>query len=246
LYCLMDNKWIFIGNGKPDTSSNANIIFANKNKAQKEYHYILFLPLYNGVRDLKIGISNNSSLKKDSIFESKKPIVFYGTSITQGGCASRPGNCHTSLLLRHLNRPVINLGFSGNGKMEPEMIQLISELDASLYIIDCHKNMKVEEVKERMEPAIRELRIKHSDTPIMVIEETNINNIYPSERGIITTGIIKKLIKEGFTKLYYLPGNNLLGHDSEGTVDTIHPNDLGFSRFAVEIEKFIKQNKILK
>lgn len=245
LYCLKNGKWIFISNGRSDTSS-ANIIFADKNENSEERHYMLFLPLYNGVKDFKLGIPGNYFLKKDSLYENQKPIVFHGTSITQGGCASRPGNCHTSLILRHFNRPVINLGFSGNGRMEPEVIQLVAELDAALFVIDCHKNMTVEEVRERMEPSIRKLKITHPDTPVLVIEETSIYDIYPSERGKITKEAIENLQKEGFKNIYYLPGNNLLGHDSEGTVDTIHPNDLGFSRMAEDIENFIIKNNILK
>ena len=96
--------------------------------------YLLYLPLYNGVRSVELGLPKDSTLAKAGTWSSAigKPIVFYGTSITQGGCASRPGMVHTAILGRQLNAPVINLGFSGNGKMEPEMANLLAELDPAL------------------------------------------------------------------------------------------------------------------
>src|SRR5205823_11246646 len=88
----------------------------------------------------------------------RKPVVFYGTSITQGGCASRPGMVHTAILGRRLDRPVINLGFSGNGKMEPELAALLAELDPAVYVLDCLPNLNAQEIRERVGPFVRTLR----------------------------------------------------------------------------------------
>ena len=102
---------------------------------------------------------------------NRKPLVFYGTSITQGGCASRPGMVHTAILGRWLDRPVINLGFSGNGTMDPEMADLMAELDPALYILDCLPNINAAQVAKRVVPFVRTLRKARPETPILLVED---------------------------------------------------------------------------
>jgi hypothetical protein len=109
---------------------------------------LLYLPLYNGVVDVAIGVPEAAVLAAAPV-RRELPVVFYGTSITQGGCASRTGTCHVAFLGRWLDRPVINLGFSGNGRMEPEVAELLSEIEAAAYIIDCLPNMNGDLVSER-------------------------------------------------------------------------------------------------
>src|SRR5205085_2015483 len=141
--------------------------------AAGQREFLLYLPLYNGVSSVEIGIAKGSTLAKGPARppERQKPIVFYGTSITQGGCASRPGMVHTAILGRRLDRPVINLGFSGSGRMEPAMATLLAELDPAVYVLDCLPNMSAAEVAERMEPFVRTLRKAHPRTPIVMAED---------------------------------------------------------------------------
>src|SRR5690606_24273204 len=108
----------------------------------------------------------------------RRPLVFYGTSITQGGCASRPGMVHTAILGRRLDRPVINLGFSGNGRLEIEVGKLLAELDPAVYIIDCLPNASEKEVAERTEPLVRLLREHRPDTPIVLVEDRSYTDAF--------------------------------------------------------------------
>src|SRR5262249_5941177 len=135
--------------------------------------YLLYLPLYNGVSSVEIGLPKGAKLEKADPYGpgDRKPIVFYGTSITQGGCASRPGMVHTAILQRRLAFPVINLGFSGNGRMEPEIATLFAELDPAVYVLDCLPNMSAAEVTERIDPFVTVLRKAHPDTPILLVED---------------------------------------------------------------------------
>ncbi len=119
--------------------------------------FTAYLPLYNGTESLQIGVPQGATFEPIAPREERS-ILFYGTSITHGACASRPGMPHPAILGRRLNRPVINLGFSGNGRMEKEVGQFLCELDPAVYVIDCLPNMQGKEVAERAEPLIRQLR----------------------------------------------------------------------------------------
>lgn len=248
LYKYVNGVFKFVDNARPSKQENNTYRFSDYETASKGNFYLLYLPLYNGITDLKIGVPENEIIKKDTSFINSlnKPVVFYGTSIMQGGVASRPGMCFTAILQRRLNLPLVNLGFSGNGKMEPEMMSFIASVDASLYVIDCHRNMSIDEVKLNTEPGIRLLKKLHPDTPILLVEESNFKEKFPTDRGIIMKGIYNKLISEGFTGIYYLEGNNMLGDDYDGTVDGVHPNDYGFEKFADCYEPVLRQILNLK
>jgi hypothetical protein len=171
--------------------------------------------------------------------------VFYGTSITQGGCASRPGMVHTAILGRWLDAPVINLGFSGNGQMEAEVATLMAELDVSVFVIDCLPNISAGEVASRTEPLVAILRKAHPATPIVLVEDRSYTDSFILEskrqRNLTSREALKvvfdRLQKAGDPSLYYIPGEDLIGDDGEGTVDSSHPTDLGFIR---QSEAFLK------
>jgi hypothetical protein len=176
LYVKMeDNKWHWLGVGKPRKVENLETLVDGIPDGRREY--LLYLPLYNGIKHLEIGIPEENKLEKAPPLPGK-PIVFYGTSIIQGGCASRPGMCTTAILGRRLNREIINLGFSGSGKMEPEVATLLAELDPLIYFIDCLPNLQAGEVAERFEPFIRILRKAHPETPIVLAEGVSYNDAF--------------------------------------------------------------------
>lgn len=222
--------WYFVGNGRPTAVSN-NASF----KLAQDKECMLYLPLYNGVKSVEIGILKNRTISKstESICKKKRPIVFYGTSITQGGCASRPGLACTAIVGRQLDVSIINLGFSGNGLMEPEMADLLAELDPAVYVLDCLWNMSIDMVSERVEPFVKRLRETHPDTPILLVEDSNVRNLTPTAKGRILRTIYENLTtEEGIANLYLLSNQGMLGEDGEGTVDGCHPNDLGMMRQA--------------
>lgn len=254
LYAKDDNgKWRWLAVGRPTQQTNSVQLISGIPKGKREF--LLYLPLYNGVTSVEIGIDKSNSLAKAAPYPKgqEKPIVFYGTSITQGGCASRPGMVHTAILGRWLNYPVINLGFSGNGRLEPEVASLMAELDASVFVLDCLPNIAAKDVSERTEPVVRILRKAHPTTPILLVEDRNYTDSFlvksKRERNLTSQKAFReayeRLKKAGVKHLYYLEGKHLLGDDGEGTVDSSHPTDLGFMRqseaFRKALEPILKE-----
>lgn len=241
-------RWTGVGRLRGTTVTNECVLAEGIPAGPHEY--MLYLPLYNGVKSLEIGVNPEATLAHPAPRPAAcaKPIVVYGTSITQGGCASRPGMAHVAILGRKLGRPMINLGFSGSGKMEPSMAAMLAELDASVYVLDCLPNMTGEMVTERVEPFVEALRKTRPDTPIVLVECVMYEGgrFLPevckriTERNEALRIAYSHLIAKGVRKLTYVSGGALLGTDGEGTVDGTHPTDLGFMRFADALEPVLR------
>lgn len=242
LYARTDQgPWRWLAVGVPQTFPTSQVqLVTGLPLGRREY--LLYLPLYNGVSAVEIGLPPGSHLEKAPARPTgrRRPLVFYGTSITQGGCASRPGMVHTALLGRWLDCPIINLGFSGNGRMEPEITELMAELDAAVYVIDCLPNMAAQEVAERTVPLVQTLRRARPAAPIVLVEDRSYSNAFfldsarqgNLDRRAALRAAHSALIAQGVGDLHYLAGEELLGEDGEGTVDASHPTDLGFMRQA--------------
>jgi hypothetical protein len=239
LYVKTEKGWHWLAVGIPKSQTNDVTLIKNLVPGKREY--LLYLPLYNGVTSVSVGVSTNSIIQKAPAWGNgkRKPIVFYGTSILQGLSASRPGMVHSAILQREFNWPVINLGFSGNGKMEPEMADLLAELDPSVYVIDCLPNMVAAEIKERTEPLVRKLRAAHPQTPIVLVEDRSLQNAflvvgqmeyYHLKDRAELKAAFDRLQEDGVKTLFYIPGEHLFGDDGEGSTDGSHPSDLGFMR----------------
>jgi 6-phosphogluconolactonase len=227
-------RWYFLGNGRPTAVAN-NASF----KLGHDKECILYLPLYNGVKSVEIGIPKNRNISEtiEPDRKQQRPVVFYGTSITQGGCASRPGLACTAIVGRKLDVSIINLGFSGNGRMEIEMAGLLAELEPAAYVLDCLWNMSAEMVSERVEPFVKRLRQEHPKTPILLVEDSSVGNLTPTAKGQVLRDIYEELKAQGIANLYFLANRGMLGEDGEGTVDGCHPNDLGMMRQAAVFTK---------
>ena len=197
------------------------------------------LPLYNGVKSFSLGIDPNAKISSAPPHRgASKPVVFYGTSITHGGCASRPGLAFVNVVGRTLDVPVVNLGFSGSGVMEYEMSEHLAAIDASCYVLDCLWNMgmtKADDVNNRRgrnvdenyEPFIRNLRAKRPGVPIVMAERCDVYCRPQNSQDKFIRKLYEKLIAEGWTNLVYLPKDKMYTGDLEGTVDGCHPNDWG-------------------
>ena len=229
-------EWRFVANGRPTGQSNEAEF-----KLLPNAEHALYLPLYNGVQQVEMGAYKTRTFQKSepSADERRKLIVFYGTSITQGACASRPGMASTAIVGRKLDVPIINLGFSGNGRMDPEMAELLGELDPAVFVLDCLWNMTPEMIPERVEPFVAILREHRPETPIVLVEDSNFLD-KPTKDGDILRDIYEKLKVQGDENLHLLPNTGMLGSDTEGTVDGAHLNDLGMMRQALSFEAFLE------
>ena len=209
--------------------------------------YTIYLPLYNGVESLEIG-TEAGTLFEPVAPRTERPLLFYGTSIMHGACASRPGMAIPALLSRRLNRPTMNLGFSGNGRMEPEVGALLAEIDPCAFAIDCLPNMQETMIAERAAPLVRQLRTAHPDTPILLVEDRSFTNtrFFPAREERHRTNrealrrAYRQLQDEGVDHLFYLEGEQLLGDDGEAATDGSHPNDMGMVRYADAYEPALR------
>lgn len=238
LYLRNGQEWQYINTGRPQGLVNEYTLIENMNEEIREFK--IFLPLYDGVKNIEIGIDSTSSITKPTK-NTRKPIIFYGTSITQGGCASRPGMVHTNIMSRKLDVDVVNFGFSGNGRMEQPIAEIISSVEPSLYIIECMPNMiKPEFITERTIPLVNTLREKNPNTPIVFVDLFKspialLNTKAKSENKAMDDALkaeFDKMIKNGYKNIYLIETPKLADSDHEGTVDAIHFTDLGFLRYA--------------
>jgi hypothetical protein len=195
----------------------------------------IYLALYASVKVLGIGLNNDAAVEVPRPFAIARPVVFYGTSITQGGAASRPGMSYQAILGRKLNLDHVNLGFSGNGKGDAEVARAVATIEASAYVLDYGQNNgTVESLAKVYDPFIGILRERRPDTPILCItpiyranEATGSRN-NEQMRGLIRN-VVSRRIAAGDAHLQLIEGTDLLGPSrADGLVDGAHPNDLGF------------------
>lgn len=249
LYFKNGSEWQYLNTARPSGKTNDYLLIDNMTPELREFR--MYLPLYDGVVKLEIGID---SLGKMIMPEKSgsKPIVFYGTSITQGGCASRPGMVHTSIISRKLDVDCINFGFSGNGRMEKPLAELISDIDAQFYVLDGTNNMTPEQIHENAIQLVEIMRNRHPVTPVIFVEGMLNDKSYLDEKTRnmenAKNNALRKEYEEmkrrGFKNIYYIEQAGGKGYDSESTVDGIHLTDLGFSRYADFLIKEFRRLKV--
>lgn len=250
LYALDGGKWKWVEVSRPKEATTTHTVSGLDPGLRS---WMAYLPLYNSTVKVEVGVPKGATFQPVAP-RKEKPIVFYGTSITHGASASRPGMPHPAILGRRLDRPVINLGFSGNGKMEPEVGALLTEIDAAVYVIDCLPNMVEAEVAERAEALVRQIREVRPETPILLVEDRTYGNTWiiasKRERHAGSRAAFIRaydaLVSSGVKGLQYVEGEALLGDDTEGTTDGSHPNDLGFMRQADVLEPYLRKALNLK
>ena len=254
LYVLTDKgEWRFMASGRPTLDSKdceQKVIGAMEPKWRE---YMLYLPLYDGLTKLEIGVDREAVLEapKVDLPRCDKPIVMYGTSILQGGCANRPGMAHTSILSRRFNREVINLGFSGNALLDLEIAELMASVeDPAIYVFDYVPNAYDYLIREKGEQFFRIVRDAHPDVPILFLEDPYFGH-YEYDAGIKAEvdkknaaqwELFCKLKKQGEKNIWYLKSDDMVGHDNEAFVDGIHFTDLGMMRYADWLAPHIRKH----
>ncbi|SEV96874.1 Lysophospholipase L1 [Chitinophaga sp. YR573] len=244
LYAIDANgawKW---ASGRYNFGDTVTYKFSNLSDEAREYR--LYLPLYNNVKWMEIGVPGNTAVVPLQT-RKEKPIVVYGTSIAQGACASRPGLAWTNLLDRQMDRQVINLGFSGNGKLEPPVTALVSEIDAKVYVLDCLPNISElppAEIQERIITAVHTLRKKRT-APILLVAHSaaSLQSLNGNANHAIANKALldayEKLQSEGAKEVYVLNASQI-NFDLSATVDGVHPGDAGMLEYAKAYETSLR------
>lgn len=255
LYAYIDGEWKFVGSGfdwnGPRKTEHTRRVVGHMDPVEREY--MLYLSLYDEVKSLELGVPEGYTLEQPLLNSPKAdaPIVMYGTSILQGGCASRPGMAHTNILARRFDRTVINLGFSGNAFLDYEVAELMAGVEnPAVFVMDYVPNASPEKIETRGEKFFHIIRDRHPDVPVIFVEDP----LFP--HGIVDKAIaeevrsknaaqkalFEKLKKAGEKKIYYVPADKMTRSDD--FVDGVHLTDLGMTHYADLLAKTLK--KVLK
>lgn len=225
--------------------------FFNMEKSEMR-NITINMPLYQGVKDVQIGLDTDAEILPPVPYANNKRIIVYGTSITQGGCASRPGMAYTNILSRRLNYEFINLGFSGSGRGEADVAKTVAEIESpACYILDYEPNcISTALLKKTLPEFVKILREQHKNVPIIVVStilssgDNYSSKIIQSrlEKYEVQSKLVDELQKTGDANIYFIDGSKLLGTDfDECTVDGLHPTDLGFYRIANNLEPILRK-----
>lgn len=216
---------------------------------KKEFEYRLYLPLYNEVKNMEIGIPELSDFRFLPKLQDS-PIVVYGTSIVHGACASRPGMAWVTIMHRLLNIPVINLGFSGNGKLDKNVVEYMNKINARAYILDCMPNLCYYDsvtIYNRVVDAVKRIRKKHSTT-ILLIEHAGYSSEFTNQgaheaydhANRASYRAYNDLVSHGVKNLYYI-SHDELHFDPDSWVDYVHPSDFGMQNQAKIVSRKIAE-----
>lgn len=250
VYVQDEAGWHYLETGKPAAYPDNQVdVSAPRGREGQAVRYRVYLPLYNGVSSVEVGVPAEAELKFIDPSQDEKPVVIYGTSITQGCSASRPGMAYPAILGRRLGREIVNLGFSGNGKTEPEVATLIAELDPAVLVIDSLPNLAPELLAERMPGFIEIFRKSHPETPILLVQ----NPIYPTiplkaspyekvmRSSELLAGIHADRVAAGDKQIGLVAASDWSVDGGDATVDGVHPTDVGFVMLADELEPQLRE-----
>ena len=249
LYVRTDAGWRFVGSARPalDYLETTRCIIKDMDAGYKEFR--MYLSLYDGISKLEIGTEPGFEFIAEAAGKRKAPVVMYGTSILQGGCVSRPGMAFTNILGRWLDREVVNLGFSGNALLDPEIAQLMARVEnPAVYVLDNVPNDTPEIILERGEKFVKILREAHPDVPVVIVEQAPYSQDVLSSKSAESVRaknaaqkeVFDRLQTAGYKDLYYVSGDALNGNDGEATVDHVHTTDLGQMRYAQVMYPLLK------
>ncbi len=207
--------------------------------------YTINFPLYDRVKELYIALKRTAHVSAPTPYKYEKPVVYYGSSITQGGCASRPGNAYQAIISREFSCDHINLGFSGSAKGEASMAEFIAGLPMSVFVLDYdHNAPTLEHLENTFYPFYRIVREKNPALPIVFVSASDIlRDTTGKGRYTLSRDLIRREYEraraEGDENVYFIDGAELFaGEEWDAcTVDGTHPNDLGFYRMAKRIGK---------
>ncbi len=252
LYCGTGAEAKHVGSAQPSRDQKVmETVFNNPNPGKQMNDFILNMPLYGGCQDIEIGIIPGSQLAAPTPHKYAKPVLFYGSSITQGACASRPGNAYTSRVCRAIDAPQLNLGFSGAARGEAKMAELIATLDLAAFVMDYDYNApSVEHLEKTHEKFFRIIREKNPELPIIIMSKCSIWTEFQNDalkvnlkRREVIRKTYENAIAAGDKHVYFIDGTTLFGKEDRTScsVDLYHPNDIGFERMANVVLPVLKK-----
>lgn len=241
LYIRKEGRWVYAGSAVPSAGGEHEAIVLQKaDSAMKEC--LLYLPLFREVRSLEIGVAAGSSISAAESPFSRKIVVF-GSSITHGIAASRPGMAYAARMSRSTGLDFCNLGISGNCKMTAMQARMIAQTEAEAFVFDCFSNPSPEEIRKRLQPFIDTIRRSHPRCPLIFLQTLfrgtrNFNRAaeaFEAAKCEAARQEFIRLLELGYRDIYLLDPGMDVGADQEGTADGTHPNDLGFDRILQQI-----------
>ena len=236
----------FMGSVSPNAEGKIEAQWQIQKAPPKLRNIMIHMPLYKPVALDQIGLDEGAAIKGHRPFALSKPVLFYGSSITQGGCASTPGTTYQDFISRSLNVDFINLGFSGNGQGEPEVARAINEIDCSCIVVD-HWANKGLDYRENLPVFIGELRKVHKDVPIIVVGpfyfcRDDIDDSLHVEQRKAGEDFVRKMQRQGDRNIHFFDGRKMISRETSfGLVDGVHPNSLGFYLIAKGFSPFLKR-----
>lgn len=244
LFELTENGERFVKNLAPVASDAKGFAAETALAGGKMREYILYFPLYNNVKSASVALSEGARVERGKGYRGILPILYYGSSITQGGCASRPDQSYQALISKWNDIDYINLGFSGNARGEDVMTDYLAGLDCSLFVCDYDYNAPTaEHLRSTHYRLYERYRARRPDTPILFISKPDFSGCGEDEERLkIVRATYKKAKADGDKNVYFLSGKRFYGNkDRWGfSVDGCHPTDFGFYRMATEIYKKMK------
>lgn len=251
LFEITENGEKFIANLAPLATDKNGFVAGTKLSGGKMREYILYFPLYNEVRSLCVTLEEKAVVRTGKKYRDVLPILYYGSSITQGGCASRPDNAYQALICKKNGIDFINLGFSGNAKAEKEMIAYLGGVNCSLFVCDYDHNAPNADYLESTHYALYEqYRKSRPDTPILFVSKPDHAGDSEGERRVkIIRNTYEKAKKAGDKNVYFLSGKSFYGKENrwDYAVDGCHPTDRGFAVMAKKIyQKMCKIDEVFK
>ncbi len=225
--------------GKVQTARNRS------DEMRRMREYTVFFPLYSGVDAVYVGVDGTAKIEASPMPYGDKYVMFYGSSITQGGCASHPGNDYVNMLANKLGIAVLNLGFSGNGKGEDAVIEYLAAQDPAVFVLDYDHNAPTpEHLAATHEKLFKAFRAAHPDTPVIMLSQPDFDARPMAEyRRAIIRRTYENALRAGDQNVRFIDGETLFGTEDRYacTVDLCHPNDLGFYRMASTVYPVLKE-----
>lgn len=228
------------------SDSYESVIYVGSREERKLRYYTVNFPAYGGVVNLYVGLENGSSLEGGLRYKNELPVIYYGSSITQGGCASRPGTIYQNFISRSLNMDYINLGFSGSGRAEDSIVDYMCSMEMCAFVSDYdHNAPSPEYLRDTHLKMYKKIRAAHPNIPYIMLSRPDFDSNYDDSilRRDVIIDTYRYARESGDMNAYYIDGESLFRGEFEDacTVDRTHPNDLGFAMMAKAIECELKR-----